>query len=118
MRNLLVVDDDLVSLHAIAIFLESEGYDIKTANNGNEAIEILQLGTFDLVLSDITMPYGSGFDLLNYVRATTPELPVLLMSGLIEIDCDEIKSRGAVNFLAKPVDFDDMLAKIVLALTL
>lgn len=116
MDKILVVDDDARSLRNIAYFLRTEGYEVDEASNGNEAVHLLDGDGFDLILSDVVMTGLNGLHLLEHTRSVAPEIPVLLMSGLPNIELDQIIKRGAADFIMKPLEFDELLSKVKRAL--
>jgi CheY-like chemotaxis protein len=76
--RILVVDDDARSLKNVASFLRLEGYGVDEACDGNEAVNRLDNGEFDLILSDVFMPRLNGIQLLEYVRSVRPQVPFYL----------------------------------------
>jgi DNA-binding NtrC family response regulator len=116
MDKILVVDDDSRSLKNVAYFLCTEGYEVDEASNGNEAAQLLDEDGFDLVLSDVIMPGCNGLQLLEHTRSVAPHVPVLLMSAFPNMEVDQIIERGAADFIAKPLEFDELLSKVKRAL--
>jgi two-component system chemotaxis response regulator CheY len=109
---ILIVEDDVDTLDAIAVILEDAGYDVLRAANGREALEQLNGGVArcDLILLDLLMPVMNGWDFRRKQRET-PEIagiPVLLMSAgaHIAVVRDELKASGC---MPKPVDELDLL---------
>jgi sigma-B regulation protein RsbU (phosphoserine phosphatase) len=103
---LLIVDDNEDNRYTLTRRLNREGYDnLTTANNGREALDLLQSKPFDLVLLDIMMPDLNGYEVLEQMKAsaTLRDVPVIMISALSEIDsvirCIEL---GAVDYLSKP----------------
>jgi sigma-B regulation protein RsbU (phosphoserine phosphatase) len=103
---LLLVDDNDDNRYTLTRRLQREGYDnLTTANDGQQALELLQARPFDLVLLDVMMPGLNGYDVLERMRADTRlrHIPVIMISALDEIDsvirCIEL---GAEDYLAKP----------------
>ncbi len=80
-KNILVVDDDPGTLKFVSHFLRKEGYEITEANDGAEAINLIDNSQFDLVLSDIRMPRVDGVALALHLRSRRPTIPVILMTG-------------------------------------
>lgn len=116
-QRILLVDDDAYNRKNLAFFLRTEGYEVDSACDGNEAAHLLETDKFDLLLSDVVMPGLDGIGLLEYTRSVAPETPVLLMSGSALIDLNDIVKRGAAGFLAKPLGLDELLSKLKEALT-
>src|SRR6478736_3897670 len=79
--RVLVVDDDLSTLHVSRLILEAKGYEVKTASDGFEALVELRRSLPDLIISDLRMPNMSGFELLSIVRRRFPHIPVIAISG-------------------------------------
>lgn len=102
--NILVVDDDPLNLQLISQSLGHAGFAITPASNGQEAMERIDAGLFDAVITDVRMPGMSGLELLRRVRQRFPGLPVIVMTGLID---DEISAAAsawnAAALFEKPV---------------
>jgi len=99
---LLVEDNDDVRL-IMTINLRNSGYTVLTAAHGKEALRIAQHRTFDLVLSDVSLPHLSGQELSERLSEQLPGLKVLLFSGYPESMIEEFEGRGPrFAFLQKP----------------
>jgi adenylate cyclase len=105
--RVLVVDDDRVNRMLLTRSLEQEGHEVRCAENGVEALELLRENPCDVVLLDIVMPQLDGVSVLERIKAdpATHDLPVIMISGVDETDsvvrCIEI---GADDYLPKPFD--------------
>ncbi|MCD9024869.1 ATP-binding protein [Cohnella silvisoli] len=119
---LLLVDDDPVNLQVLTNFLSSEPCRIVKASNGMEAIRLLEQGLKpDLVLSDVMMPRMTGYDLCRHIRTLYPssELPVILLTAKNQTsDLVAGFDSGANDYLIKPVEKRELLARIALHLEL
>lgn len=103
-RVLLVDDEDAVR-RASARVLSAEGFEVVQAGNGREALGHLERGQFDVVVSDVMMPNVTGLELLRAIRQRDLELPVILLTGVPNLDAAlEAGRHGALHYLAKPVD--------------
>src|SRR5687767_9029019 len=100
-EKILLVDDNLKYLQAIARFLRSEGYQVDEAQDGNEAAQHLKQRNYDLVVSDLVMPGANGFHLLEKKRHVAPHTPTLIMSSFADINLPELMEAGAVDFIVK-----------------
>ena len=78
--RLLWVDDEIDLLRPHCLFLEKRGYDITTASNGNDAVELCRTQRFDLVLLDENMPGLSGLETLAAVKEVQPDVPVVMVT--------------------------------------
>ena len=112
-NTLLVVDDDAYVLESISTLLTQCGYTVYTSQNGNDAMDLIQKTTFDVVLTDIKMPQITGIELLQKIHAYDPDLPVILMTAFAELDIavDAIK-LGAFDFITKPYSPDYLLHSV------
>jgi DNA-binding response OmpR family regulator len=111
LRNkILLVDDELALLRVLAIKLKIAGYDVVTAPNGEEALDLTNSMRPDIMLLDVIMPGMDGFEVLEKVRAVSG-LPVIVFSARPE-NAQKALSLGANDFLAKPFDVDEMVKKI------
>jgi two-component system cell cycle response regulator len=103
--RLLVVDDDPINRRLLASYLQREGHDVVTANDGGAGWETVQREPFDVVLLDVLMPELDGYEVLGHIRADPDlrHLPVIMISSLDETEsivrCIEL---GADDYLPKP----------------
>lgn len=112
--SVLVVDDEPVLRELVSFILADKGFRVTTAESGDVAFKMLLDRHFDVIVSDVRMPNGSGIDLLNKINTlTTPTRPmVFLVSGYSEISLDDARKLGAKNLLNKPVDYDSLCRAI------
>jgi two-component system cell cycle response regulator len=112
--RILVVDDETISRESLREALRDAGYDVRTANDGASALALMQDFVPDLVVSDLSMPHLGGYGLVQCIRegAQVPDVPIILISSH-----DDTQSRvhgfrfGADDFMAKPIDLDELLAR-------
>jgi putative nucleotidyltransferase with HDIG domain len=117
MGNILIVDDEEPIRDVLASLLEAGGHTCTTAVNGAEAIERLQAGSFDLVLSDILMPVMDGVVLLQRIREKQPDLPVVMVTAMHDISAAIGALRaGAYDYLLKPFEKDQLYFSVRRAL--
>jgi PAS domain S-box-containing protein len=114
--QILVVDDDLGICDSLREILEGAGCEVELANDGNEALALIEQQHFDLVLTDVVMPNMDGHDLYLAVRETRPELPVLMMTAF-HYDKGHIIKRARMRGLGgvifkKPLD-PDRLCQVI-----
>ena len=113
-KKILVVDDYLPTRRLIIDALnQSSHYEINEAENGRDAIGLFDTSDYDLVISDIMMPGMSGMDLLHKIREKNPAAAVIMITGnpSTDLTVSAIK-KGAVDFISKPFDIDDLLYKV------
>lgn len=111
MPTVLVVEDEPTIRELMAILLEEEGYAVRQATDGVEALETVEQYPVDLILSDVKMPRLDGASLAHRLRARGNPLPVVLMSAVYA----EVDLPG-VRFLRKPINCEHLLDIIAAAL--
>lgn len=101
---ILLVDDDHVILELMQEILRPGSYAVEVAHNGREAVERLQAGSYDLVLTDVVMPEMQGLELLQYVRLHHPETLTIVFTGYANYqDAVAAVKLGAFDYLTKPL---------------
>ncbi len=112
-RKILVVDDEDALRTVLSSELVSEGYDVGTAGDGDEAITEFQKKVYDLVLLDIKMPRMNGFEVLRFIKDKHPKTKVIMLTGFADLkNAIESKKLGAEDFVSKPYDLVDLLTTI------
>src|SRR6202050_3778229 len=113
-ERILIVDDESSARVALATLLRREGYEVSHASDGPSALAECASFRPDIILLDILMPGMDGFEVCRRIKATpeTRLTPVVLITGLSETE-DRIKgiNAGADDFLSKPIDFNELLAR-------
>ncbi len=109
--SILLVDDDETLRERLARALRERGYDVRTAGNADEAMAKVREDSPELAVLDLKMPGRSGIDLLKEMRAHDPATEVLILTGYGSIaTAVEATKLGALGYLPKPVDADELLA--------
>ncbi len=112
-NRILVVDDEEALRTVLSTELTSEGYNVTTAADGNEAIEYVKENDYDLVLLDIKMPNVDGFEVLKFIKGGKPRTKVIMLTGFADLkNAIESKRLGAEDFVSKPYDLVDLLTTI------
>lgn len=112
--KILVVDDVDTIARVYARFLEREGYEVRIAFNGIEALNVYDRFSPDLVISDIRMPKMSGFELAGELRKKNPDQKIILMTGYAdEAEVLEQQKSHGFPFFTKPADLQTTVSKIV-----
>jgi two-component system, sensor histidine kinase and response regulator len=112
--RILVVDDTPDNLFLIQAILEEEGYQIEIVDNGREALEKIEENPPDLLLLDVMMPGMDGFEVTRRIRQNEklPFMPILLITAYDQPSVAQGLDTGADDFIRKPVDFDELLARV------
>jgi two-component system response regulator VicR len=111
--SLLVVDDDHLIRQALAFKLEKEGSTVKLAKDGENALAMLENEKFDVIVSDVMMPYISGFELLKILKEKGTEAPILLLTSLNnESAVVKAFDLGADDYMTKPFSPNELIQRI------
>ena len=111
--TLLWVDDEIEQLKAQILFLEKKGYEITTVTNGNDAIDICQEQSFDLVLLDEQMPGISGLEVLQRIKQIHPSMPVVMVTKSEEEQImEQAIGQKIADYLIKPVNPNQVLLSL------
>lgn len=114
-RRVLVVDDEIHIVHVVAIKLRNNGYDVITANNGAEALELAQQENPDIIVTDYQMPVMSGLELVKELRENeiTKNTPVILLTARsFAISKEEQDDLQISTCLSKPFSPRELLGDI------
>ncbi|MBK8466865.1 MAG: sigma-54-dependent Fis family transcriptional regulator [Chloracidobacterium sp.] len=117
MPNILIVDDEQSYRQLLSLVFETDGNNIRTAMNGRQALELLQEGPADIIISDVKMPDMDGIEMLRAVRETLPDIGVVLMTAFASVEtAREAFKLGADDFITKPFDVEEL--KLIVKKTL
>ncbi|MFT5277915.1 MAG: CheY-like chemotaxis protein, partial [Granulosicoccus sp.] len=114
-KKLLIVDDDIRNIYALSSVLEGKGLDITSAQNGKEALELLQNSEnkFDVVLMDIMMPVMDGYEAMREIRKDNrvSNIPIIALTAKAQAEDKQLCiDSGANDYMAKPVDHEQLLS--------
>ena len=111
--RILIVDDDPGQRSLLDSFLRSQGFETMPVPSGERALEVLRAGEVSMMISDVRMPGISGLETLRLARQGNAVLPVLLVTAFADIrEAVGAMRDGAVNYLSKPIDLDELLASV------
>ncbi len=111
--RVLLVEDDSATAASIELMLRSEGFICDTTDLGEDGLEIGKLYDYDIIILDLMLPDIDGYEVLRRLRAARVRTPILILSGLGELD-HKIKGLGfgADDFMTKPFDRRELIARI------
>jgi DNA-binding response OmpR family regulator len=113
MINILVTDDQDSIRKLMKAYLVRDGYNVFTASDGLEALEILDKEHIDLMIADIMMPNMDGFTLTKELRASQYNFPILMITAKDSIEDKKLGfTVGTDDYMVKPIDFDEMLLRV------
>src|SRR3954463_13957041 len=111
--RVLVVEDDSATAKSIELMLKSEGFVCDTTSLGEDGLEIGKLYDYDIIILDLMLPDMDGYEVLKRLRAARIKTPILILSGLAELD-NKIKGLGFGDddYLTKPFDKRELIARV------
>jgi len=115
MAKILVVDDETNSIVTVQMQLEANGYEVISANNGEEGLEKVKNEKPDLIILDVMMPKMNGYQVCAILKhyAQSNKIPIILITGKAQDEFRELGQRvGADDFITKPFEPPILLAKI------
>ena len=113
--RILIADDDAITARFLTSLLESEGYEVLVAEDGDRALVLAQDARPDLILCDLVMPYRDGFEVLRGLRAASPLTPVPVIILSMKDREEEIVrglEEGAEDYVIKPFHARELLVRI------
>ncbi|MBI4972829.1 MAG: response regulator [Candidatus Omnitrophica bacterium] len=117
-KRILLVDDDALILRSLAKFLASHGYQVETAQSGEEALKNAQETSFDLMITDVRMPQMNGIETLKAMRKlqtnfNRPDIPEMIITGFADSQAQkELQDLGINDFIYKPFVTTDFIKTI------
>lgn len=111
--RVLLVEDDTSTAKSIELMLKSEGYIVDTTELGEDGMDLGKIYDYDIIILDLMLPDMDGYDVLKALRDAKVETPILILSGLTELD-NKLKGLGygADDYLTKPFDKRELVARI------
>lgn len=115
MSKILLVDDDEVVHYVIGKVLTKEGHTVEIAKNGKEGLEKLELMEYDIVITDLMMPYANGFEIISKLKEhpNTAKAAVIVISSITQEDSviDSFK-LGVDEYIRKPIMIGELLLRV------
>nr|WP_315174562.1 response regulator [uncultured Flavobacterium sp.] len=112
--NILIIENDSMTLEILSIIFEKENYTMSIAKDGNEAISMVQKTVFDLIIIAILIPPRSGLEVISYLGKNYPDIPIVALSSLADEEktVEEAFQLGVSDFIAKPFNPNELLLRI------
>ena len=114
-KKILLIDDDELILKVMNLILTIEGYNVIAVNNGKDALEKIEAEKYDMVITDLMMPYSNGFEIISKFKQHPNALnvPIIVISSVgTESAIKEGLNIGADDYIRKPIMPDELLIRI------
>ena len=113
MAKILLVDDEESIRITVGEFIREEGHEVSSAENVEEAFQLMKENNYDVIVTDIIMPKITGIELLKKIRETSTDIPIIMMTGEPEVNTASAAVRaGAFDYLAKPIS-SEAIKKVI-----
>jgi two-component system, OmpR family, alkaline phosphatase synthesis response regulator PhoP len=115
-KRIIVADDEAHILHVVSMKLRNAGYDVQTAEDGEEALELCQADPPDMLITDYQMPYMTGVELCKALRQSesTKDIPAMMLTARgFDIEPAEMIESGIAAVLAKPFSPREVLSRVI-----
>ena len=113
MAHLLLVEDDLNLGETLVELLELEGFEVNWVSDGQQALDVTFMHSYDLLLLDVNVPFVDGFELLAGLRESGDETPAIFITAMSDIgSLSKGFEVGADDYIKKPFDFDELIVRI------
>ncbi len=115
MARILIAEDELLMLKALEFKLKKDGYVVDAVSDGKNAMEMVKANAYDLILTDIMMPFIGGMEILSYIKNNpdTKNTPVIILSAVgLESTVLEGFALGADDFIYKPFNLNELSVRI------
>ena len=107
--SVLIVDDEPIVRESIRDWLKDAGYQVATAESGEEALEMIEKQDFSVILLDVRLPGQTGITVLKQVKALKPEIKSIIITAYPSAELTaEAMELGAIDYLVKPIAPDDL----------
>jgi len=113
MAKILIVDDEERFRNTMCKLLTVRGYIAVTAGSGQEALDELAKGGYDVIILDVRMPQMTGVQALEKIKKMDPAIEVIIMTGYASVDtAKDIMKSGAFDYMLKPYEIDELIERI------
>ena len=109
---ILIVEDNPNARQLFANILSSAGHEVIESGDGDDALHLLDVYEFDLVVTELALPYNTWFGIISHIRRKWPRLPIILVTGYLSPHVRKTILDEFVEFIPKPVDRDRLVATV------
>ncbi len=112
-KKILVIEDNPMVVKSLEFKLTKEGYEVTTAIDGRSAMEELETNSFDLILTDLMLPFVSGIQLIEHIKKNYPTIPIIVLSTATQEDIiTDAFNMGVDDFISKPFSPNELTLRV------
>ncbi len=112
-KRILIIEDNPMVVKSLEFRLNRDGYATTVATDGRQAMEILQSDSFDLVITDLMLPFITGTQLIEHIKSVNPAMPVLVLSTATQEDIImDAFNMGVDDFITKPFSPNELSLRV------
>ena len=113
MKKILVIEDNPMVVKSLEFKLKKDGYEVIIAEDGRDAMKKLEDDSFDLILTDLMLPFISGTQLIEYIKEKTPDIPIIVLSTSTQEDIiTDAFNMGVDDFITKPFSPNELSLRV------
>ncbi len=113
MKKILVIEDNPMVIKSLEFKLKKDGNDVIIANDGREAMKHLKENVFDLILTDLMLPFVTGNELISYIKKNTPDTPIIVLSTSTQENIiTDAFNMGVDDFITKPFSPNELSLRV------
>ncbi|MCF4102746.1 response regulator transcription factor [Gillisia sp. M10.2A] len=113
MKKILVIEDNPMVIKSLEFKLTKDGNDVHIAHDGREAMKFLKEGEFDLILTDLMLPFVTGNELISYIKKVYPQTPIIVLStSTQETIIMDAFNMGVDDFITKPFSPNELSLRV------
>ena len=114
MKKILIIEDDLLISSLVEFRLKKEGYQTVTVKDGNEGISAIDTEQFDLIITDVMIPFKNGIEIIHHSKNVKPNLPIIVLSALGEEESVVLEAfnLGVADFVPKPFNPNELAIRV------
>lgn len=114
MKNVLIIEDDLLISKLVQFRLKKDGYNVSMAEDGNMGIDAIDNTQPDLIITDVMMPFKNGIEIINHARKVYPNIPIIVLSSLGDEESTVLEAfnLGVSDFVPKPFNPNELAIRV------
>lgn len=112
-KKIMVIEDNPMVVKSLEFKLKKDGYDVVIAEDGRTAMQLLTESTYDLILTDLMLPFVSGNEIIEFIKNEYPDIPIIVLSTSTQEDIiTEAFTMGVDDFITKPFSPNELSLRV------